>query len=855
MPRPTTAACLGLGASLALLLAALPDAVLLPAVDRWPPRHLGLALTGLLVSAGWIAATRARASSTEPSAAPNAPPTPTPSLRKLVLLGLAALCGGFVSAWLVPVWREALAAALREPGSPYYPLVALACLTTAAPIALPLGALTGVALGAGTPRARVGLLLGAAAGFALGPALIELLLAATRTLQLVGLLSGCAAVLLIERRPLSIVSRRLPAPTALALIAAGGGALVLCRQLELGLDRGALVVPLFLTLACLGAALRALWPGLPTRASWLPPAIVMLALCTPSSPFVLARPGPIEPGDLALIGLVALAFGGLLGCATLGGETGRSGRTSVPLGIVPALLVLSAPLVSLILLPRLGPRGALIGLAGVAALPLLARAREHGVALVVLLTLSALALLGVGPGLPDGALPVIASLRLDDGLLGRVEDPATGRTLVALDGRAPLGLSGGQSRRFAHLPLLLHPAPRTTLVIAADSGETARAATWHTPQTLHWLQPLPIPADWLEAPWPGDDPPTSGSERQFLSVPRGPYDVIVMAPDLRAGRRAGLLGTVEFYALVQRRLAPGGLLCQWWDLSEVDLTDLKAVLAAGQQVFPYGYVALDQPRTRRACLAMLYSDAPLSVSPARIDAALASKRELAEDYEAIGLDGLAIACEVTADRGLLELLAPREEALHDDRPALGVRGALRRGGARERLLVGLRSFAQWRRDPMEWIDVLPPEVPPVAAIVRDRFRSWQHLFGGALAVVAVRGPTGIPFDCERATETPGEEAHALLDALVGLPDWDALRDAVLGVAAQLEAQGQRAAAEDYLRKAVSKDEGSAALRFALASVVERKGDAADALVLYRTVLAFEPGHAGALAAIAALESH
>jgi hypothetical protein len=52
---------------------------------------------------------------------------------------------------------------------------------------------------------------------------------------------------------------------------------------------------------------------------------------------------------------------------------------------------------------------------------------------------------------------------------------------------------------------------------------------------------------------------------------------------------------------------------------------------------------------------------------------------------------------------------------------------------------------------------------------------------------------------------------------------------------------------------VAKDEGSAALRFALASVVERKGDWADALVLYRTVLAFEPGHRGALAKVQRLE--
>ena len=125
MPRPTTAASLTLGAALGLLFSALPDTVLLPAVDRWPPRHVGLALTALLVSAGWLAA------------APDRRPR-TIGLRTLVLLGLATLAGGWLSSWLVPVWREELAAALREPGSPYYLLIALACLTAAAPAALPL---------------------------------------------------------------------------------------------------------------------------------------------------------------------------------------------------------------------------------------------------------------------------------------------------------------------------------------------------------------------------------------------------------------------------------------------------------------------------------------------------------------------------------------------------------------------------------------------------------------------------------------------------------------------------------------------------------------------------------------------
>jgi hypothetical protein len=487
------------------------------------------------------------------------------------------------------------------------------------------------------------------------------------------------------------------------------------------------------------------------------------------------------------------------------------------------------------------------------ALLLLPHVRRHAMAYVVLAITLALSFTGAGPAAPEGTLPAERSVRLAAGAVALVHDPATGRELIALDGRAPFGRSSAQDRRFAHLPLLLHEDPQIVLVVASDGGDVARAAWSHGPETLHWLRPLPAPEGWESAPWPGDHAPTAGSERQFLSVPRGPYDVIVMAPDPRAGRRGELVASVEFFELVQRRLAPGGLLCQWWDLADVDITDLKAVLASAQLVFPHLYLMTDQPRTRRASLGLLLTDAPLSVPPARIDERLAGTLEVAVDFERIGVDGLAILCQITADRGLIELLAPREEALRDARPEFGVRGALRMAGSAERLSVGLTTIALHRRDPMPWVDVSEAEIPSVSAIVRDRYRSWQHLYAGALDVVHAQGPTGTPFDREAPRSTPLVEADALLDAMVGLPDWAYLRGLVLGISARLQVDEHYAEAERFLRRAVGKDIGSAMLRYALARVVERQGRGEEARELYRTVLAFEPDHSGALAAIEALD--
>jgi hypothetical protein len=205
---------------------------------------------------------------------------------------------------------------------------------------------------------------------------------------------------------------------------------------------------------------------------------------------------------------------------------------------------------------------------------------------------------------------------------------------------------------------------------------------------------------------------------------------------------------------------------------------------------------------------------------------------------------------VAMDSGLLELFAPREEALQDDRPTLAVRGALRPADMTERLAVGLAAVTEHRREPMAWIEGDDATRPLLDAISRDRYRSWQHLFGGAVDVVRQRGPTGPAFDHEPPGEGPAVEAEHFLPALAGLPDWAWLRDQVLGYAQRLGRDGHAAEAEHYLRRAVDEsDPGSAPLRFALASLVERKGDKADALVLYRTVLAFDPQHQGAKDAV------
>lgn len=838
-PPSSPGACLVLGLVLALLATALPDAVLLPAVDRAPPRHLGLLLTAALLSAGWWLAGRhaARAGGC--------------SRRALLACGAAAAAGGFVASWWLPWVREALAASLRGGTTlPWHVLVALACASAAAPVAVPLGTLAAPALGGARRPATCALLLGLALGLAFGPWLLQVLLGPGPTLQAMGLLAGAAALLLAERAPRPVRATHLPLTAAAALPLAGLALLVGADGLSAELDRGALAGPAAAAMLALAAAAGSLLPAGPNLPLLLGAASLLVPVAFPPDTWLVPVPQRAPLHELARLTLVSGPTGLLLG-ATLSARCASG--PGAPLALAPLLLAAAVPLASYLALPLLPPRPLLVVLATPLLLLALPRPRQHALGLALLVCAAALALLGLGPGPPPGAVRALRVERTRDGTLALANDPATGQQLIAVDGRAPFGRSAAQMRRQAHIPLLLHGAPRRVLLVSSDRGEAATAAWASGCTKLHWLQPFRRPDDWDLPPPPGEDPPTHGVERQFFAVEREPYDAIVLAPDPRAAARGALLGTVEFFRSAKARLRPDGLLCQWWDLADVDVSDLKSVLAAAQEAFPFVHVLSDHPRVRRAAIGVLCAQRPLALEPEAMDAQVAAHGLLADDLADVGLDGFAVASLLTMDRGLLELFAPRDQALRDDRPAFGVRGALRAADMPRRLQVGLQVFGTQRRDPMPWVRTPEPLRPFYDAISRDRYRSWAHLYGGALEAVRALGPAGPAFEREAPGACPEAEAVQFLPALAGLPDWDWLRALVVAHARRLEQQGRAAEAEHYLRRAVDEcDPASAPLRFALAGTVERRGDAADAVTLYRTVLAFDPQHAGARAALARL---
>lgn len=745
--RPTfRGAASALGLALALLTHALPAAVLSPAVDRFTTGCLGASLVGALIASGaWLVTRRGE---------------PEHSRRRSLAWGGLAVLGACGGALALDAWRELAARGLREAWPiPYFPWIACIVVGVAAPIAVPLGAMLGVVLGDERRSPLAALFTGLGCGWLVAPWLVEDVLGAEHTLQVIAVLAGIGGLLLVEHG--TCVVRRVRLPRGGAVAIAAFGAVVLCagREWSATFDRGGLPQALFLGVAALSAACvqpiaRSRGAGA-SRSVWLTVTACAVVCAIPVEPFVPRGGDPVGLG--VLLGLIAMAA---ISGAAIGALVSARGD-GLALHFVPLALVGFAPAVAWVVLPQLGPR-LLAVCASALVIVAVQRARPFPLAATLALGVAAIAsLAGVGPRPPAGAVLAERRFRGADGIACEVRDEATQRTLVAIDGHAAFGRSLGQERRFAHVPLLLHGPARRVLVIGTAATETAQAAWAHGPTTLHWLRPydefeVPTPYDWA-----GSDPPTTGSERQFLALDRGEYDVVVIAPDPRVGRRMGACGSVEAFALARSRLAPTGTWCQWYDLADVDVADLEPVIAAALTVFPHVYVVADHPRTRRASLGLLLRDQPLDVDPARIERVLAERPAVATEFRAIGCDALDVACMVLAQRGVLEVLAPPEIALVDDRPHSSIRRALRGHDVDDRVVDGHAFLLRCASDPIAWIAHAAVATPLAQATLRARFDAARALRAGALAVVEAQGATGVPFELDAGGESPAVEVESI----------------------------------------------------------------------------------------------
>ena len=177
-----------------------------------------------------------------------------------------------------------------------------------------------------------------------------------------------------------------------------------------------------------------------------------------------------------------------------------------------------------------------------------------------------------------------------------LEASGGGARRLVVDGRFGMGgdATEAMDRLQGHIPLLLHPAPRSALFLGLGAGATYAAAAAHPELqgvAVEISQPVidALPAfrdpaaDILGAPALRV---LAGDARRFVRATPERFDVIVADTFHPARDGAAMLYTREHFAAVRDRLAEGGLFAQWLPLHQFDLASLRSVAATFRSVFP-----------------------------------------------------------------------------------------------------------------------------------------------------------------------------------------------------------------------------------------------------------------------------
>jgi len=241
---------------------------------------------------------------------------------------------------------------------------------------------------------------------------------------------------------------------------------------------------------------------------------------------------------------------------------------------------------------------------------------------------------------------------------------------VGMTGLTPI------TKMMAHLPLafLDHP-PQSALVICFGMGTSYRSLlSWGISVTAAELVPSvpkmfpyfhPDAEQWLRSP---RSKIVIDDGRRYLERSSAHYDVITVdpPPPVQAAG-SSLLYTKEFYAIIQQRLAPGGILQQW--LPEGDPEVRASVTRALTESFPYVRVFAYSPQWGYHFLA---SNHPIPQrSPAELVQRMpaSARRDIVEWLPSFDAEHIFLTV-LLGEHSPAEVIAasPQTPAMQDDRP-------------------------------------------------------------------------------------------------------------------------------------------------------------------------------------------
>lgn len=160
---------------------------------------------------------------------------------------------------------------------------------------------------------------------------------------------------------------------------------------------------------------------------------------------------------------------------------------------------------------------------------------------------------------------------------------------------------GGTASRFSdwrqgHIPLLLHPNPKTALFLGLGTGATFAGSEDHPQLVAHGVELVPEVVKVLPYFEKSTGPLNQyerlrihvADARRFVNACHQSFDVVVADLFHPARDGAGFLYTVEHFKAIRSLLNTGGIFCQWLPLYQMDLDVLRIIIRTFMHVFPNG---------------------------------------------------------------------------------------------------------------------------------------------------------------------------------------------------------------------------------------------------------------------------
>jgi spermidine synthase len=179
-----------------------------------------------------------------------------------------------------------------------------------------------------------------------------------------------------------------------------------------------------------------------------------------------------------------------------------------------------------------------------------------------------------------------------------VVDQGWHRTLI-VNGKAEASddpIDGHVQRMLGHVPVLMHPDPKSAFVLGMGTGITLGAVTAHPgleEVVLGEIEPVVLGARPFFAAVNGDplgDPRLRiriQDGRNFLKTTPRRFDVITADPIHPWTSGSVYLYTSEYYRIARARLTPRGVMCQWLPITGLAEGDVRSVIATFAGVFPH----------------------------------------------------------------------------------------------------------------------------------------------------------------------------------------------------------------------------------------------------------------------------